>query len=138
VILYHFTSLYNLQNVGPDNIMAVGLKAFPFDWIDLMGRQGVWLTTDPDLPGGLCAHHEARIKLLIASSDRRLIHLPKLLRRLEPWEIENLDTTSAEVGGNWRSFFIYEADIPPSHFRAVEFADPAKREQAAMELAEAA
>jgi hypothetical protein len=29
MILYHFTSLWNLRNVGPDHILAAGLKAMP-------------------------------------------------------------------------------------------------------------
>jgi hypothetical protein len=29
--LYHFTSFYNLKNVGPENILAVGLKPHRID-----------------------------------------------------------------------------------------------------------
>jgi hypothetical protein len=31
MIFYHFTSCYNLENVGPENILAAGLKAMPVD-----------------------------------------------------------------------------------------------------------
>jgi hypothetical protein len=117
VILYHFTSLWNLGNVGPDNILAVGLKAFPANWPDLLGRTVVWLTSDPDMPDGLCAQHDMRIALKIPSHDRKLIHVHKLLKKKLPqWAIDNLDRTSAQHGGDWRTFYIYEGDIPLEYF----------------------
>jgi len=42
MILYHFTSLYKLENVGPQNILKYGLKAMPI--VHLFGLEAVWLT----------------------------------------------------------------------------------------------
>jgi hypothetical protein len=130
VILYHFTSLYNLENVGPENIMAVGLKAMPvMDWPEegLGGVDCVWLTANPDLPPMHSSHGEVRIKLVVPSSSRRLVHLPRLLRkRVSPEQLAGLD---AEAGGEWRRFYMYLGDIPSSFFWAVEYADAARREQ---------
>jgi hypothetical protein len=125
MIMYHFTSLYNLGNVGPENIMAAGLKAHPLDWPDLLGLNGVWLTSSPDVPEGLSGQYEARIKVIIPSHDRKLIHLYRYLRkRLSLEAIANLD---AVHGGAWRTFYVYTGDIPLSRIQAIEYANADKR-----------
>jgi hypothetical protein len=130
MILYHFTSLYNLENVGPENIMAVGLKAMPCtDWLEkIVGKVScVWLTTNPDLSPIYHGKSEVRIKLVIPSSDRRLVYVPKLLqKRCRPEELANLD---ADIAENFRSFYMYLADIPLDRLRAVEYADAAFRKK---------
>jgi hypothetical protein len=128
VILYHFTSFYNLKNVGPENICAVGLKAMPCtDWPEyIVGKVNcVWLTTNSDLSPTYHFEGEVRIRLVIPSSDRRLVYLPQLLRkRARPEELAGLD---AEIAEDFRSFYMYLADIPLDRFRTVEYADAARR-----------
>ena len=135
-LLYHFTSLFNLENVGPDNILVVGLRERPVrDWWFLEGRAGVWLTTNPDLPSDARPHasySEVRIEVRIPSSDRALVDIPKLMRRhLSPAAITNVDLT----GWEWRNFYLYEGDIPVDRFVAVEYADAARREEIIMKRA---
>jgi hypothetical protein len=134
MILYHYTSFYNLRNVGPENIVAFGLKAMPADWPELLGLKGVWLTTDPDMPGILttCHEREVRIRLVIPSSDKRLIHVPKLLRKLLcPEERASLEAGLNEVSTAWREWYFYQGDIPcgAGYIRAIEYADEATREE---------
>jgi hypothetical protein len=72
--LYHFTSSYNLKNVGPENIVAVGLKPHRIDWGGLCDdREGVWLTSDPDYAtgGAMSAHAQVRITVVIPSTRIR-------------------------------------------------------------------
>ena len=128
MILYHFTSFYNLKN-GPENILAVGLKAMPVtDWPEEVfgGVDCVWLTSEPDLPQRHSSYGEVRIKVVIPSSDKRLIHAPKLLRkRLSPEQLAGFD---AETGKAWRTFYIFLGSVPLDCFRAVEYADAELRE----------
>lgn len=130
MILYHFTSFYNLANVGPENICAVGLKAMPCtDWPEeVVGKVNcVWLTSNSDLAGKYHGQSKVRIRLVITSSDRRLIYLPKLLRkRLAPEQLADLD---ADIARDFRSFYMYLGDIPLDCLRAVEYADAARRAQ---------
>jgi hypothetical protein len=124
MILYHFTGFYHLENVGPENISAVGLKAMPIkDWAPmLLGRSGVWLTANPDMPNTYSSFSEVRIKLKISSSDRRLVYIPKLMRKYAGL-IPPLDATSP----HWRSFYLYFGDVPLELIIKVEYADPARR-----------
>jgi len=128
VILYHFTSFYNLKNVGPENILAVGLKAMPVKNCPegvIRQLRCVWLTTNSDLPPIFSSHAEVRIKLVIPSSDRRLVHLPNLLRkRLSPEQLARVDAETDRAG---RTFYVFFGDIPLDRFRAVEYADAARR-----------
>jgi hypothetical protein len=124
MILYHFTSFYNLENVGPENIMAVGLKAMPVTNLpeEIVGNdfRCVWLTTNPDLPPMHSSHREVRIKLVIPSHSRQLIYWPKVLRkRMSAQQMVNLDKDTMEHH-NW---YIHRGDIPLTCFRAVEYAD---------------
>ena len=42
----------------------------------------VWLTSDPDMPDDSCTRHGVRISV-IPSTDRRLVHWPKYIRKLD-------------------------------------------------------
>ena len=69
---------------------------------------------------------EVRIKVVIPTSDKRLIHAPKLLRkRLSPEQLAGFD---AETGKAWRTFYIFLGDVPLNCLRAVEYADAKLRE----------
>jgi hypothetical protein len=78
--LYHFTSLWNLGNVGPGNIRAAGLKPFPNDYDDLLVKPSpplVWLTTDGEAwqdGQSLASFMEARLTVELPASDSRLKH----------------------------------------------------------------
>jgi len=129
MILYHFTSLYNLENVGPENIMAVGLKAMPVDYLPehIVGHnlRCVWLTTNPDHPPMHSSHREVRITVVIPSHSKRLVYWPKLLRkRMSPKQMVDLDNDTRE----YHKWYIHCGDIPLGRFRAVEYADANLRE----------
>ena len=131
MIFFHFTSFYNLENVGPENILAAGLKAMPVKgwWAkEAIGtiRRCVWLTTNPDMSPLYASYSEVRISLVISSSDRRLVHLPKLLRKRACNEL--MTELDADTGGHWRTFYMYLSDITLNYIRVVEYADPARRE----------
>jgi hypothetical protein len=124
--LYHFTSLYNMENVGPENILAVGLKARQcVDWPERIARElyCVWLTDNPNLQSIYCSHHEVRIQVSIPSHDRGLVHFPKLIRKR--LSIEQQACLPPEA----RSFYVYLGDVPLHHLKAVEYADVARRKE---------
>jgi hypothetical protein len=124
--LYHFASFYALENVGPENILAVGLKAEPCrDWsVPITGGMAcVWLTDNSDLPEAYCSYHEVRIQVSIPSHDRRLVHFPKLARRR--LSAEQQACLPSEV----RSFYVYLGDVPLHHLKAVEYAEVERRKE---------
>ncbi len=131
MILYHFTSFYNLKNVGPRNIQAAGLRASAAgmgDWAStfefgLKPRSVVWLTSDPDPKILFEKPADCRIEVTIASSDKRLVHWIQYARKHSraPHLIDK-----AGVGG-MTSWWLYLGDIPLRKIRAVEYADPARR-----------
>jgi hypothetical protein len=131
MILYHFTSLYNLRNVWPENILAAGLKAMPVkDWPEkAVGKikRCVWLTTNSDLPFQFCSYSEVRIKLVIPSSERRLVHVLKRVRKRVSSEF--IAGVDADTAGQWRTFYMYFGDIPIDCFRAIENGSSALREE---------
>ena len=137
MILYHFTSFYNLENVGPENILATGLKAFPldFDGSDIVRQhKGVWLTSDPDYTKTetISSYSEARITVVIPSTDRRLVRWESWLRKhCSAERFEELakvsEQTSAEIGVDWKDWYVYFGAVPPNRIRAIEYADPEKR-----------
>jgi hypothetical protein len=127
MFLYHFTSLYNLKNVGPENILAFGLKAAPCDWVDVLGYVDdcVWLTNDPDLPPQHSSSSEVRITVVIPSADRRLVHLPALMRKRYGPTIEPTTTS--------RTFYLYLGNIPLTSLRAVDYGNAANRARGAVD-----
>ncbi len=119
MILYHFTSLFNLKNVGPENILAVGLKAQP-------ARQPVvgpipdcvWLTSNPDMPKDYSSFAEVRIELVIPSSDKRLVPYPKYFRKHTGHAIDIVKIPQTEEA---KRFYLYFGDIPLSALRVVNY-----------------
>lgn len=68
------------------------------------------------------AGRDVRIRLAIGCHERRLIHVPKILK-LSPREAANMDAIAVQAGQvNWRTFWIYEGNIPPDHFTKIETA----------------
>jgi hypothetical protein len=129
MILYHFTSLYNLGNVGPDNIIAVGLKPSAIGWEGCEhAPDSVWLTIDPDLPsvGHIASFSEVRVTVVIPSADKRLV-------RWEKWVRKHSSDRIVEVANKtwigWRSFWVYFGSVPPERIRVIEYTDPALREK---------
>jgi hypothetical protein len=64
---------------------------------------------------------------VLPSYDRRLIRLQKLLNRHA--SILRLENIHAKTNGQLKTFYLYLADILPDHFGAVEYTDPARREE---------
>ena len=128
MLLYHFTQVHNLKNVGPENILAVGLKpSVGQREFAILGLEPcvVWLTSDPLPPkpitdmwyGG-----EIRITVVIPSSDRKLVRLEKYLRRhggrLDPSRYEGV--SPSQLADSFKSTYIYFGEIPRRQFRMVE------------------
>jgi len=113
LILYHHTHLANLPG-----ILADGIRAGPLGWPDLADRAGCWLTTDDRSMAG----RDVRIRLAIGCHERRLIHVPKILK-LSPRDAANMDAIAVQAGQvNWRTFWIYECDVALNRFSKVEIA----------------
>jgi hypothetical protein len=131
MILYHFTSLYNLHNVGTENIMAVGLKAMPpDDLVEVVGFdfRCVWLTSNPDHPPNHSSAREVRITLVVPSNSRKLIYWPKILKkRIGKERFGAIDAYTTE----YHKWYVHLGHIPLGCFRAVEYADAALREKMA-------
>jgi len=136
--LYHFTSFYNMEKVGPGNIMTAGLKAMPQNdgWLPWAGvADCVWLTADPDMSPRHSSYYQIRVKLIIPKTDTRLVHVPKLRRKLgldQDVLDRNYYKSQTELLHSW---YIYKGDIPLKlgYIREVEYADAAKREPARQE-----
>jgi hypothetical protein len=138
MILYHFTSLWSLGNVGPDNILAAGLKAMPADrngdYVAAVGHipDCVWLTANADMADGYSSFSEARIKLVIQSTDKRLVAWPKYVRRNARVPVEALHKIVNSISTEWQHWYLYFGNIPPDAFRAVETTEEAVRANAAI------
>jgi len=131
--LYHFTDFYNLENVGPGNILAVGLRAGA-DWMkEYSGcflkpppRNAIWLTSEAVF---FERTKECRIEVEIPRSDSRLFKWNTYLERYgKPGLMEAAKRADAEQGSNTlSSWWLYFGDIPARRIVAIEYADPARR-----------
>lgn len=155
MILYHFTDFYNLENAGPDAILAHGLKAndpsgqYPIFAGKL--RPCVWFTSEPEanwwerMP-------ECRLTIELSTISKRLVSWPKWLGRVRIYEPETglrsgLEIFEAAEGNGgiridlgrepteaesraWRHWYVYFGDVPRSAIRSVEYADPKRSAEA--------
>jgi hypothetical protein len=151
MILYHFTALHNLDHPEDGRtILKEGLK--PNGKKGMPPLDAVWFTTqaDPELmfakeDGTLDAgwkKHNARIKVVIPSSDKRLVKWETWLREQSfvlfngrvflPSEMINAIYAHNLMG--YKFYYVYFGSIPPSEFRVVEYADPQMRAETETEL----
>ena len=140
--LFHFTATEHLQAILAEGLAKGDVPISPTE-----GVNAVWLTTDDDPDGhGLsdgrlltreeraaCARvlgreppenarflnkRAVRIKVMIPSSDRRLVHWPKWARkRLDRDWYSTLDRTG---GGKSASWYLFFGCITPGQFLAVD------------------
>jgi hypothetical protein len=66
------------------------------------------------------AARDVRIKLAIGCHDRKLLYVPKLLKKLSPQEIVRMDGTAVQAGSDWRMFYVYQGNIDPNRFVSIE------------------
>jgi hypothetical protein len=139
MILYHFTSFYNLKNHGPENIVAVGLKPGEDswkDWVDMMEPvmppPVVWFTTNPS-PTGLFGNNgnghnsEARITVVIPSSDRKLVSWMTYLREHDRQLLEYLRTCNGKALAGLSDYYLYFGRVPPVRIERIKYVDPKER-----------
>jgi hypothetical protein len=71
------------------------------------------------------AGRDIRIKLAIGCHDRKLLYVPKLLKKLSPQEIAAMDAIGVQAAhqGNWRDFYVYQGSIPIDRFTSIEMKD---------------
>jgi hypothetical protein len=127
MILYHFTSLYNLGNVGPENILAVGLKPFPVhdypEDIQAKIPEAVWLTSNPEhTVASMSSYDEVRLTVVIPSTDKRLVRWYKWVRKHCPHLVEIMEKTSRENNLGAEGWYLYLGPVPLGRIRAVEHA----------------
>jgi hypothetical protein len=124
MILYHFTSFYNLKNVGPENILAVGLKPGKDSWrewpLEPVPPPVVWFTTNPNPTVRYAGYWEARITAMIPSHDRKLIGFAAYLRKHYTEGLEFLQGHGPIMQEGLRDFYLYFGHVPVSRFRAVD------------------
>jgi hypothetical protein len=76
------------------------------------------LSSDPHWIG-----RDVRITVKIASHDRRLHSMPRLMKRLSAKEIAAMDGIAVQAAqADWRTFWIYERDVALNRFSKVEIA----------------
>jgi hypothetical protein len=146
MILYHFTGFYNLKNVGPKNILTVGLVPGIGSGKQLMPWLGdgappnldvVWFTRNPEpkpmfvIEGGEAWNREIRVTVNIPSTDRRLMNWERWFKKA----LVNADDIIAAMDKcpfpwKWQEAYVYFGRVSPNKFRAIEYADPEMRAQA--------
>jgi hypothetical protein len=138
VILYHFTTISYLRpDMTPGEVEVGDLP--PLDRGEVLLPSGtttnaVWLTTDSE-PGADGRSNCVRIKLKLASTDRRLIHYRKWAERSFGADrfctvTENAARSNPHVSFSvkeWRrrveGWWLYFAPIPPDRFTDVDVLD---------------
>jgi hypothetical protein len=71
---------------------------------------------------------EARITVVIPSTDRRLVRWENWMRKhCHPAIVRVADETAKKIGIDWRAWYVYFGAVPLSRFRVVDYADPDKR-----------
>jgi hypothetical protein len=131
MILYHFTDFCFLEAEG--TILKEGLKPSESGKNGMLPPYGVvWFTTEEDYRWhkGLASEtDQCRIKLVIPSTDKRLVYWPKWARKHAPDIIEKL--LKCDCGLNHRrqveTTYCYFGTVPLFYFREIEYADPARR-----------
>ena len=127
--LYHFTSFYALRNVGPEGILAVGLKPGPnpetsFDFMLRSPMPAcIWLTSNPDMPKGMSSYYEARVAVVISSTDRRLVHWHRYARKHAVeggWE--HYQSSLAKVTREFERWYVYFDAIPLERIADIDYA----------------
>jgi hypothetical protein len=86
----------------------------------------VWLTTNPDmcavfLNGKYLDHGNWRVTVVIPSTDRRLVHWPKYMRRRAFFEMQMSEWMRREAEG----FFCYFGEVARDRIKAVDHCDRA-------------
>jgi hypothetical protein len=121
MILYHFTYLHRLKTILAEGLKPAAQSVPP--------RNCLWFTTEPDpvwwWEGG--NKSEVRITVVIPSRDRRLARYEPWLRHKHPELISTVEEVAARTGARWQAWYIYFGAVALNRFRAVEYADPAKR-----------
>jgi hypothetical protein len=129
MILYHFTKPHHLQDEGTileDGLIpSTGNDSLPPNCV-------VWLTEEEDYRWyeGLASERgNCRITLAIPSHDRRLVNHYKWLRKHAPHIIDLLRMCDCPCDhiAQMRRAWCYFGTVPPTYFRTIEYADPAKR-----------
>jgi len=97
----------------------------------------VWLSTEGD-PAVMWVEgqkSECRIKVVIPSTDKRLVRWEVWVRKHQSAEDAEWMCAAAERAGlSWRSYYVYFGTVPRSKFRAIEYADPRMRAEAEAEF----
>jgi hypothetical protein len=127
VILYHFTTI---EFLGPDPKPGeVELnRELSIGEVILRGgslSNAVWLTSDPD-PGGGGPHRCLRIKVVVPSTDRKLVNWHKWARREYGADGFARSLAAVPIGADemrrrTRSWWMYWGTIPPGRFVDAEF-----------------
>lgn len=145
MILYHFTSLAALAGddssvaaATPGSILAAGILPAKADDYDEMLRAPlppcVWLTSDPDMPDDFRTQHGVRISVVIPSTDRRLVHWPKYIRKQDVGMMEaamaaaDFPAVAKRAGKN---FYVYFGAVELDRLRKIEGVAPRKAAAAA-------
>ncbi len=150
MILYHYTALSHLLGedvvsalrkgeigwpidddmAAPGSILKAGLSPNQCgDYDSLLAEPMpacVWLTTNPDmsavfLNGNYLDHGNWRVTVVIPSTDRRLVHWPKYMRRRAFFEMQISEWMRREAEG----FFCYFGEVARDRIRAVGHSDRA-------------
>jgi hypothetical protein len=142
---YHFTSRAALVGDGgsvaaatPGSVLVAGILPAKSDDYDPVLRSPlppcVWLTSDPDMPDDFCTRHGVRISVVIPSTDRRLVHWPKYIRKHDAGIVETqcrAPYTPAFAQRAAAQFYVYFGPVALDRIRKVDGVAACKLVQAA-------
>jgi hypothetical protein len=131
--LYHFTDGGGTSL--RDSIGKEGLKANCSEEGFLLqrGKKVVWFTTEADpvwwWVDGETSKFRATVE--IPSTDKRLVRYDEWMKKNFAPKVIKAAHADPDLppGVNWKSWYMYFGDVPPSKIRAVEYADPKRREE---------
>ena len=138
IAAYHFTSRAALVGDGGSvaaatagSILVAGILPHYDHLLRSPLPPSVWLTSDPDMPDDFCT---VRISVVIPSTDRRLVHWPKYIRKHDASIFETqcrAPYTPAFAQRAAAQFYVYFGPVTLDRIRKVEGVTACKLAQAA-------
>jgi hypothetical protein len=117
MILYHFTGPWNRKSILSDGLKP---RKYSNDLDDVLHSPFppcVWLTADPDMPGGHSSYNGLRLTVDIPDKDQQLRGLPTYLREQAKDEFKDKIDAVIASDAPAQLFYCYFGTIPSERLK---------------------
>jgi|SRR6266436_4334192 len=128
-IYYHYTTRKALKSILTEGLLPFPVQCWRECWFSKWGADGeiadgfppdfpvVWLTK---LVLDTTPTRDVRIKIELLPNRKRLVHLPKWLKRHDPDMFTRMNADPDWLGQGWLEHYWYKGIITPDKFRGID------------------